>query len=177
MAATRRRMCRTPMRLFLDLDGVLADFDRGVQTVTGRRPDQLKTKEMWRALARAPDFYGTLELMRDAHALWEFCRPHDPTILTGLPLGNWAPEQKRRWVANMLGADVPVITCMSRDKHRYSGPNHVLVDDREALRDAWERAGGIFILHTSAARSIAALRELGFRDPAAGRPRGTTDSR
>lgn len=150
------------MALFLDLDGVLADFDRGVQAVTGKRPDDLSTRQMWRALARVPDFYGTLALMHDAQLLWDFCKPYNPTILTGLPMGTWAPEQKRRWVANMLGAEVRVITCMSRDKHKYSGPNHVLVDDRESLRVAWEAAGGIFIHHTGAAQSIAALQALGF---------------
>ena len=155
------------MKLFLDLDGVLADFDRGVQAVTGKRPEELPLREMWRALAKAPDFYNTLEFMHDAEELWEFCRPFRPTILTGLPLGSWAPAQKERWVRRMLGADVPIITCMSRDKHKYSGPGHVLVDDREKTREAWERAGGIFIHHTGARRSIAALKRLGFREPAA----------
>jgi hypothetical protein len=153
---------RPPMKLFLDLDGVLADFDRGVQAVTGKRPDQQPRKAMWHALARAPDFYGALEMMHDAQVLWDFCKPYEPTILTGLPLGDWAPEQKRRWVANMLGRRVRIITCMSRDKHRYAGPGHFLVDDRESIRDSWERAGGIFILHVNAERSIAALKKLGF---------------
>ncbi|HYD99929.1 MAG TPA: hypothetical protein VEH84_11145 [Alphaproteobacteria bacterium] len=149
-------------RLFLDLDGVLADFDRGVKAVTGRRPEAMPVKAMWAALAKSPDFFNTLHFMEDAEVLWEFCRPHRPTILTGLPLGTWAPEQKRRWVARMLGEDVPIITCMARDKHRHGGPGCVLVDDREKTREAWEAAGGIFIHHRGAAGSIAALKALGF---------------
>jgi FMN phosphatase YigB (HAD superfamily) len=150
------------MKLFLDLDGVLADFDAGVEQLTGKRPDQQSTRDMWRALAKAPDFFGTLAMMQDAHLLWAWCKPFRPTILTGLPFGTWAPAQKKRWVANMLGADVEVITCMSRDKHRWSGPGHVLVDDREKTRESWEAAGGTFILHRSAKASIDALRRLGF---------------
>ncbi|MFM2041760.1 MAG: hypothetical protein RLY86_336 [Pseudomonadota bacterium] len=149
-------------RLFLDLDGVLADFDRGVETVTGRRPDQLSTQEMWTALSRAPDFFATLHLMRDAQALWDHCRPHRPVILTGLPLGRWAEPQKRRWVAAMLGAEVEVITCMARDKPRWSAPGHILVDDREKAREGWEGKGGTFILHRTTAATIAALTALGF---------------
>lgn len=149
-------------KLFVDLDGVLADFDRGVLAVTGKRPEELSLKTMWGALSRAPRFFETLDFMEDAEALWRFCLPHHPTILTGLPLGSWAPSQKKRWVARMLGAHVPVITCMSRDKPRWSGPEHVLVDDRASAREGWERKGGIFVHHVSAEQSIAALRRLGF---------------
>jgi hypothetical protein len=150
------------MKLFLDLDGVLADFDNGVRKVTGRPPEELPLKTMWAALARAPRFFETLAFMQDAEALWRFCEPHHPTILTGLPLGTWAPEQKRRWVARVLGAHVPVITCMSRDKPRWSGPGHVLVDDRASARKGWEAKGGTFVHHVSAESTIAALRMLGF---------------
>lgn len=148
--------------LYLDLDGVLADFDRGVEIITGKRPDQQSTRAMWSALSRHADFFGTLEMMRDAKELWEYCAPHKPVILTGLPLGNWAAAQKKRWVANMLGEDVEVITCMSRDKPKWSRPGHVLVDDREKTKAGWEANGGTFILHTSAATSIKALKELGL---------------
>jgi hypothetical protein len=150
------------MRLFLDLDGVLADFDRGVEAVTGQRPETLALRTMWEALARAPRFFETLEFMHDAETLWTFCAPYHPTILTGLPLGGWAPAQKKRWVGRMLGAHVPIITCMSRDKPKWSGPGRVLVDDRAEARDGWERKGGHFVHHVSAERSIAVLRELGF---------------
>jgi hypothetical protein len=144
---------------------VLADFDRGVTAVTGRPPEEQPLHAMWRALARAPAFFETLEMMEDAEALWRFCEPFRPTILTGLPLGAWAPEQKRRWVARVLGAHVPVITCMSRDKPRWSRPARVLVDDRASARQGWEAKGGRLVHHRDAARSIAALQALGFRHP------------
>jgi hypothetical protein len=150
------------IKLFLDLDGVLADFDRGVHEVTGRCPEELPLKAMWAALSRAPRFCETLAFTHDAEALWRFCEPHRPTILPGLPLGAWVPEQKKRWVARMLGAHVPIITCMTRDKPRWSGPGHVLVDDRASAREGWEEKGGPFVHHTAAERSVAALRRLGF---------------
>jgi hypothetical protein len=60
----------------------------------------------------------------------------------------------------MLGADVPVITCMARDKHKYARAGSVLIDDREKARAEWERVGGVFILHTSAESSLRQLNEL-----------------
>ena len=57
---------------------------------------------------------------------------------------------------------INVITCWSRNKHHESRKNHVLIDDRIALRDAWEENGGIFVHHTSAKRTIEILRERGI---------------
>ena len=62
----------------------------------------------------------------------------------------------------MLRAHVPVITCMSKEKPRWSQRGHVLVDDRAFAREGWEAKGGTFVHHVSAERSIAALRKLGF---------------
>ncbi len=86
----------------------------------------------------------------------------NPRQTGGVPLGAWAPKQKKRLVARTPGAHVPIIFCMSRDKPRWSGPGRVRVDDRASARGGWERKGGAFVHHTSAERSIAAPRRLGF---------------
>eukprot|EP00611_Tribonema_gayanum_P017238 TRINITY_DN2980_c0_g1_i4.p1 TRINITY_DN2980_c0_g1~~TRINITY_DN2980_c0_g1_i4.p1 ORF type:complete len:367 (+),score=59.27 TRINITY_DN2980_c0_g1_i4:166-1101(+) len=149
--------------VFCDLDGVLADFETGVMAVTGRLPDQMQPRYMWPLLARAPDFYTRLPWMKDGKQLWEFIKGYKPAILTGLPLGQWAAPQKRRWCQRELGkpSDVPVITCMSRDKHTYCRvPGSILIDDRITAKDPWEAAGGVFVFHTSAQQSIAELQKL-----------------
>lgn len=73
------------LRLFLDLDGVLADFDRAAHAILGAPPDAVEPNVMWRRIAGAPDFFGTLPLMPDALELWRFAAPYSPTILTGSP--------------------------------------------------------------------------------------------
>jgi hypothetical protein len=158
----------TKRQLFIDLDGVLVDFDRGVLAVCGDLPDAIDPRRMWPAIARTAGFYEKLDWLPDGRLLWEAARPHSPIILTGLPRGSWAEPQKRRWVARELGPEVPVITCLSRDKHLEAraavdeGVVPVLVDDRLKLKEDWEDMGGIFIHHGSVADSIARLRELGF---------------
>ncbi|CAN0139826.1 unnamed protein product, partial [Phaeothamnion confervicola] len=83
--------------LFCDLDGVLCDFDAaGCIRVTGRPPGAMHARQMWPRLARAPSFYGNLPWMRDGRQLWDNIRAHRPTILTGVPMGGWAPSQKAR---------------------------------------------------------------------------------
>lgn len=155
-------------KIFIDLDGVLADFERGVTGVTGKTVEELEVRAMWKALAAHPEFYTGLEWTPDGRTLWEYVKDRSPTVLTGLPLGNWAKPQKLEWCRRELGESVPVITCMSRHKARRAreatpeGEIPVLVDDRRSLRESWERIGGIFIPHVSADRSIAQLSALGL---------------
>jgi hypothetical protein len=155
-------------RLFVDLDGVLVDFDRGVRSVTGKRPDEQSPRQMWPQLARADRFYETLSWTADGRRLWDAVRDLSPTILTGLPMGTWAEPQKRAWCRRELGPDVPVITCMSRDKGREGrhatpeGVTPVLIDDRERLAESWIEHGGVFVHHQDADRTLAELRSHGL---------------
>ncbi|MEN3971763.1 hypothetical protein WJS89_03685 [Sphingomicrobium sp. XHP0235] len=151
-------------RLFLDCDGVLADFDGGVRHLTGLDPDAYTKKAgrggFWKTLARADGFYEHLDPLPGAAELVDAVRHLEPTILTGLPMGKWAEPQKRAWAKKHF-PDLAVITCMARDKWRYAEPGDVLVDDREKQRATWENEGqGRFILHTSPATTLKALGEI-----------------
>jgi hypothetical protein len=154
-------------QIFLDCDGVLADFDRGAERILGDHPQVFETRhgsdEFWRRLAQAEDFFDSLEPMPDAFDLYAAVKHRRPIILTGVPRGRWAEPQKRRWAARHFPG-VPVITTLAALKHEHRHPGDVLVDDRDVYRSLWEAEGGIFILHTSAAASIAQLRAGGFLD-------------
>lgn len=147
-------------RLFLDCDGVLADFDRGAEKLLGMAIRAFEARHgrgaFWKRLAQAPDFYGSLPEMADARTLFAAVEHLKPTILTGLPLGNWAAPQKVRWAADHFPG-VPIVTCMARDKHKHMQSGDVLVDDRENHRTAYERAGVIFVHHRNAEDSIKQL--------------------
>lgn len=150
-------------RLFLDADGVLADFDLGTRRLFGMRPKEFIAKhgrgEFWKRLANAKNFYGSLPKMRDADLLFDAVQHLKPTILTGLPLGSWAAPQKVEWAAEHFPG-VPIITCMARDKHKHMHPGDVLVDDREKHREAYETAGVVFVHHKDAEDSLRQLSKL-----------------
>ena len=150
-------------RLFLDADGVLANFDEGARRRLGMPAKAFEAKRgrgaFWRELAKAPGFYAKLPLMPDAMQLFEAVRHLKPTILTGLPLGNWAAPQKVTWAAEHFPG-VPIITCMARDKHKHMHEGDVLVDDRETHREAYEAHGVIFIHHKNTADSLRQLAEI-----------------
>jgi hypothetical protein len=147
-------------QLYLDCDGVLADFDAGAIAVLGMPPrdfrDRYGARLFWKKLAAAPDFYFSLPLMRDATELFEAVHHLDPIILTGLPLGRWAAGQKVRWAAQHFPG-TRIITTMARDKRDHARAGDVLVDDMVKHRHLWEEVGGVFVHHTSAAATIEAL--------------------
>jgi hypothetical protein len=149
-------------QLYLDCDGVLADFDKGATALLGLPPSAYEKRHgpgrFWQKLARAPDFYFGLPLMADAMELFEAVRHLDPIILTGLPRGNWAADQKVRWAAKYFPG-TKIITTMARDKRDHAKAGDVLVDDQLKHRHLWEEVGGIFIHHKNARESLAQLAE------------------
>lgn len=150
-------------RLFLDADGVLADFDLAARRLLGMRPKEFIAKHgrgtFWKRLAKAPNFYGALPQMPDAQILFDAVKHLKPTILTGLPLGNWAAPQKVEWAAEHFPG-VPIITCLARDKHKHMHSGDVLVDDREKHRAEYQAAGVVFIHHRSAKDSLRQLAKI-----------------
>ncbi len=159
-------------QLFVDLDGVLVDFETGVRRATGKEPSELHPRRMWPAIAGTKGFYDRLGWMPDGRDLWEAVKGYSPVILTGLPMGKWAEPQKRAWCERELGPEIPVITGMSRRKAELAlswleengmpDKTPILIDDRLKIKEPWEAAGGIFILHLHAAGSIEALKGLGI---------------
>jgi hypothetical protein len=150
-------------RLFLDADGVLADFDRGAKLLLGMKPDAFIARygrgAFWKRLASAENFYGALPQMPDARLLFDAVKHLKPTILTGLPLGRWAAPQKVEWAAEHFPG-VPIVTCMARDKHKHMHAGDVLVDDREKHRGDYEAAGVIFVHHKNAQDSLRQLAKI-----------------
>jgi len=150
-------------RLFLDADGVLADFDEGARRLLGMSVRDYERRHgrggFWKKLAQAKDFYGSLPEMADARVLFDAVKHLKPAILTGLPLGRWAAPQKVGWAAEHFPG-VPIITCMARDKHKHMHPGDVLVDDRENHRPAYEAAGAVFIHHKNAEDSLRQLAQI-----------------
>jgi hypothetical protein len=144
---------------------VLADFDKGAQAILGAPSDVFEKRHgaaaFWKKLAAADGFFEHLDPMPDAFELYEAVRTKGPIILTGMPRGKWAEPQKRAWARRHF-PDVPMIATLAALKREHCHPGDVLVDDRTQHRRAWIEAGGVFIHHTSAKASIAALQAEGY---------------
>lgn len=151
-------------QVYLDMDGVLADFDAGAEDVIGTTNTYKwewihGSAAFWDRLNAAPEFFLNLPPMRDLDVLWSSVQHLSPIVLTALPKrdDHDVARQKREWISRHLGPDVPVITCLTSEKPNYCNPGDVLVDDRAVNRQLWEQRGGLYVLHTDAATSVAEL--------------------
>lgn len=157
-------------RIFVDLDGVMADLDKHVKAITGKTFAELRasgsgfTEFVKNERDQGHSVFDQLDPMPDAHVLWNYIAKYNPDILTatGYPQET-AKAEKIRWVHdNLDGFDNIYTTTSGADKHEYAAPNHILIDDRDKSIIPWREAGGIGIQHTSATDTIAQLKKLGL---------------
>jgi len=158
-------------RIFIDMDGVLADFLRGVEmpeylgepltndgagrTTYDNRKEELTGKRLFANLPPMVDMYDLLAYVRHCETPWE--------ILTAA--GNVNRElvvyDKNEWIKRYVDPNVVVnCTFTGTQKAGYAYEGSVLIDDRPKNIEAWEDAGGIGIVHTSASETIKALKSL-----------------
>ena len=153
------------MRVYLDLDGVLADFDTHFVDYFGVDPQSLDDDVMWKMINGYDDFYANLPLMPMAKTLFNILSSRfDVVILSACPRSNYknAAMQKRQWVRKYLSKDVTVIPMMGGvNKALFMHePGDILIDDMEKNCLAWNDLGGVSIQHTSALSTISKLKEL-----------------
>lgn len=160
----------TDYKIFMDLDGVLADLDKLVKERTGMTFEQLRatgsgfTKFVADERELGNTIFDNLDKHDDADELWDYVVKYEPDILTatGYPTEK-ATAEKIQWVMNNLsGYDRILVTTSGRDKKKYAAPNHILIDDRMKSIGPWREAGGIGIEHKSAADTISQLKSLGL---------------
>ena len=162
--------------IYFDMDGVLADFNRGVKELCGMEPKQQGTAdsayydELWQRVKDAGHFYDRLELMDGAYDL--FREVHDLygdrcQVLTGIPNPKrqiiTAAEDKARWMHRNFGEDIIVHTVLRKEKKEFvKGPSSILIDDYIANAKQWEIAGGTAILHIDVQHTRQALIHMGI---------------
>jgi len=175
--------------IYLDMDGVLADFDEGCR-LRGVSNDhsflhipheqwsneQVELEKEVERCMRTKGFWANLPMMKDAIVLIDYVnRIGKLKVLTARPrfddIADMVKQEKEYWLNENLGiwAD-NTICCLRHEKQNYAIEHldtayedvwfqNILVDDLEANCEDWASAGGIAILHTSAQESIKELKK------------------
>lgn len=141
------------MKIYLDLDGVFANFDKKVMEIMGGKWDR-KSNHIWGPLSREHRVFWHLELIPDALRLISMLRHHDLEFLTALPMPTGAlataKDDKEAWIRKHISRTIPINTIEGgKNKVRWleRTPGAVLIDDFERNINLWNAAGGIGVLH------------------------------
>jgi Zn finger protein HypA/HybF involved in hydrogenase expression len=139
--------------LYVDLDGVMADFDGAFPAVFGLDHRSLADEEMWGHINSHASFFRDLPPMAGAIEFFRSIEHLSPVILTACPKSNYAhvAAQKRAWVREHLSQTCLVLPVMGgRHKPLFMHqPGDVLIDDWGKNCAAWTEAGGVAIKHES----------------------------
>lgn len=113
--------------LYIDMDGVLVDFESGI----ARLSDEQRTEYKGR-LDEAPGIFGLMIPKQGAiESFTELSQLFDTYILSTAPWGNeTAWTDKLNWVKKYLGKSAYKRLILSHNKHLNAGD--FLVDDRDA---------------------------------------------
>lgn len=145
--------------IYLDMDGVLVDFDRGVQELFGvpmppgrRNWDYayeedfgLSKTQFWRSLGH--DFWAALPMTKEAPGIIEMLQGRGlwgcVRLLSSPTLepGSWSgkAEWVRKNIPSLFYGNRLVLT---QDKLLHCRPTSLLIDDRYETCSLWTRAGG-----------------------------------
>ena len=146
---------------YLDMDGVIADWEAGAALVLGSPVKTLyvenyhrHTREEWAILRQAHRMYRDLPLMPRAGELVDLARGYRDQLgwqllfLTAVPANDdvpWAFYDKVLWATERF-PDIPVhFGPHSTEKHRHCSPGDILVDDRLDNCTSWRAAGGLAV--------------------------------
>ena len=153
-------------KIHLDMDGVITDFNSQFKELTGVDPNEFEAKYgvtgFWEAIDRAGvGFWRGMKWMPDGEELYNKVSQYDHMLLSSPSRGESSKIGKRLWRRDKT-PNTKLKLAYSANKKNYAAPNHILIDDRADNINQWEAAGGIGILHTSTASTLAKLKELGL---------------
>ena len=141
--------------IFLDLDGVMFDFEKYFEEYFGVRHDTFDDPEMWKMIHEHGSFFRNLPLMPGAKEFfdWLMTLGYNVQILTGCPRQNFtiAATDKKKAVRQHLSADIQVLTVIG-GKNKFvflNQPGDILIDDFTKNLKPWEDAGGVGVHHTN----------------------------
>lgn len=145
--------------LFIDMDGVLCDFNKRVQEITGIKDnvsqDKYKIpntdKMIWwdDIYAIGEKFWIDMEFLESGHKLWEIIKFYPyKEILTICGRNDFGHIGKIKWIENNLQTSIPInILTWGESKGTYANPHNILIDDYDKNINEWIENNGIAIKH------------------------------
>jgi len=159
-------------RIYCDMDGVLCDFKKAAENVTGMPINKwmyANKFEKWQPIKDKTRFWHTLPWMPGGRQLWSFIDKYKPHILSAYVEESFDPNcipGKTYWAKTNLGLSPVRINLVKRVQKqnfaKVAGQPAILIDDYEKNVRQFIEKGGIGIHHTNTSKTISQLKKLGF---------------
>jgi len=164
-----------PYYIYLDMDGVVADFDKRFKDLSGMMPqayvDKNGLNDFWDLIDEKHKvaFWRGIELMPGAEKLVKFVEQYPFEMLTAPSIKKQSIIGKGLWVKDKVGilySTKPKVTYRSaKQKHTVKSDLtkfDILIDDKGSTIDNWNAAGGTGIFYKNADQVINDLKKLGL---------------
>lgn len=143
--------------IYLDMDGVVADFNLYVSNIVGREigwgVSDLSDEE-WLFISKNENLYYQLPLIKESTKLVAAAKSFIPSFnvefLTAIPRKSSMPSaqtDKIQWVEKYYPGIKVNFGPYSQDKQHWCRPLDILIDDKPENVEEWYAAGGIAIKH------------------------------
>ena len=153
--------------LYVDMDGVLTDFEKRFGNFTDLSPGEYKEQygenKFWELIDKkvGVKFWVGMPWMPGGKELWSFVKHLKPKILSTPSYDNSSKLGKRLWIKNNIPGVKSHLVPRSW-KQKFANENSILIDDYKINIDEWRSKGGIGILHTDVFSTIKQLKDLGY---------------
>ena len=150
------------MKLYCDVDGVLADFDNGTKRYTS------KFSNNWEDLP--PNFFSELDKLENSKEFVNTLKKmfkDNFYILTAIPkphrgeISKRAKKDKINWLEKNF--NIPrnkIIVVYREQKQNFANPNSILIDDTPVNVQEWNNQGGIGILFKNHNQAINQINSI-----------------
>ena len=162
-------------KVYLDMDGVLADFDQRFRDLSGMEPRDFENKYGKKACWNLIDeenkikFWVGIPVMPGAADLVDAVKDYDYELLTSPSAKKQSYLGKILWVRNNTGNVFPskprINFKKAKEKHLVKpqlAKTDILIDDREDTIGRWNAAGGTGIVYKNIGQVLNDLKKLGL---------------
>ena len=171
----RLREEESEYKVYLDMDGVLADFDKRFESIAGMKPKEFEnkygTKAFWNLIDEENkiSFWVGIPTMPGAADLVDAVKDYNYELLTSPSAKKQSYLGKILWVKNHTGDVFPskprINFKKAKEKHLVKpqlAKTDILIDDREDTIGRWNAAGGTGIVYKNISQVLNDLGKLGL---------------
>lgn len=161
--------------VYVDMDGVLADFKGYFQTLFGKNADETSDPELWKLIENygKAKFFEELPWLSGSKEMWDFIVNNFMRVKILSALGksdkidNQTSQGKHAWLSHHLPKlrDQDIILVENKHKKRhYSKSGEIIIDDTPVVIQEWMYKGGTGILFKSPRQVIEELKTYVYEE-------------